>query len=188
MEYTTVAAAMAFGQFESSDAEDMINALILSASRIINQHCRRVFAVDDETIRTFRRSRRYDDSFNGPQLLLDEDLAEDASLIQDPDDLTWAPTVFYREENRPPFWAIELEQDAWPQVVKITGYWGYSRTPPPDIEFACLRLVKWLYDLRDTTEGQVAVVTPEGRVLLPRGIPSDISTILDPYRRAQVGV
>lgn len=187
MEYTTVAAARAFGEFVGDDEDPLLNALILSASQIIDQYTKRTFAVEDEAVRVFRRSRRYDDPFDGPQLLLDTDLAEDASLIQDPDDLAWAPTVFYREENNPPYWGIELDEGSWPQTTEVTGYWGYSRTPPTDIEYACLRLVKWLYDLRDTTEGQLPIVTPEGRVLLPQGIPSDTAAILLPYVRLQVG-
>jgi hypothetical protein len=186
-EYTTVAAAKAWGEFVGDEEDDLINALILSASGIIDQYTHRNFAVANESIRTFRRSRRYDDPIDGPILLLDEDLAEDASLIQDVDDLTWAPTVFYREENDPPYWGIELTEDRWPQQTEVTGYWGYSRTPPPEIEYACLRLVKWLYDLKDTTEGQVPIVTPEGRVLLPQGIPTDIMAIILPFVRQQVG-
>ncbi len=187
MEYTTVAAAKAFGEFEGNDEDAMINALILSASSIIGQYTKRTFAVGSTTTRTFRRSRVYDDPIDGPVLLLDTDLAEAADDIIDPNDATWVPTVFYREENNPPYWGIELEEDRWPQETEITGYWGYSRTPPVDIEYACLRLVKWLYDLRDTTEGQLPVVTPEGRVLLPQGIPSDIMAIILPYVRLQVG-
>lgn len=186
MEYTTVGAVKSYGEFTDSDSDDLLNGLILSASRIIDQYCMRVFAVADETKRTFRRSRRYDDPFNGPLMILDEDLAEDASLIADPDDAAWSPVVFYLQENKPPFWAIELDEDTWPLVVEVTGYWGYSKTHPPDIEIACLRLVKWLYDLKDTTKGSIPVVTPEGKVLLPEGLPSDVRAILNTYVRMQV--
>jgi len=185
--YTTVDAARAYGDFMDNEEDALLSALVLAASRIIDQITRRTFAVADETVRIYRSSNRYDDPFYGPQLMLDEDLAEDASLIQDPDDLTWSPAVFYRDENRPPYWGIILVEDVWPPTVEITGYWGYSRTPPTDIEYACLRLVKWLYDLRDTTQGQIPIVTPEGRVLLPQGIPTDVLAILLPYVRLQVG-
>ncbi len=187
MEYTTVEAAKAYGEFVGDDEDSLINALILSASQIIDQYTKRTFAVDDEAIRTFRRSRRYDDPIDGLILLLDTDLAEAASKIADVDDATWTPTVFYREENTPPYWGIELTEDTWPQQTEVTGYWGYSRTPPVDIEYACLRLVKWLYDMRDTTEGQIPIVTAEGRVLLPEGIPTDVMAIILPYCRLQVG-
>jgi len=186
MRYTTVAAAQLFGDFIDEEEDLLLNALILSASKIIDRYCRRVFAAADETIRTFRRSTRWDDPMDGPLLMVDEDLAEAASLIQNPDDLTWAPTVTYRLENNPPFWGIVLDEGTWPQVVNITGYWVFSKTPPPDIEFACLRLVKWLYDLKDTTKGSIPVVTPDGKVLLPEGLPSDIRSILNPYKRLQV--
>ena len=186
MEYTTVAAAKAYGEFVGDESDDLLSALIGSASMMINRYCRRSFTAQDETVRVFRKSRVYDDSFNGQVLIFDEDLAEDASLIQDPDDLTWDPDVFYLQENKPPFWAVELEEGSWPDVVEVTGYWCYSRTPPTDVEYACLRLVKWLYDLRDTTKGQIPIITPEGEVLMPEGLPSDIRAILSPYIRMQL--
>jgi len=180
MQYTSVSAAMEFGQFIGDDVGVLLNALIESATKVIDNHCHRIFRIEDETTRVFTKRTRREDAFDGVMLYLDEDLAEEASAI------TGTPTVLYVPENIPPYFAIEIVEGSWEAEVSVTGYWGYSRTPPPDIEFACLRLVKWMYDLRDTTQGSAVIVTPEGRVLLPQGLPSDIVKLLEPYVKVSI--
>lgn len=177
MQYTSLAAVKSFGQFEGDDDDVLLDALISGASKAINNYCKRIFQIDDETTRTFTKSSVREDAFDGAVLLLDEDLAEAPSSV------TGDPTVRYIPENDPPYYALEIVDASWESVVEIVGYWGYSKTPPPDIEFACLRLVKWMHDLRDTSKGNVVVVTPEGRVLLPQGLPSDIREFINPYKR-----
>lgn len=344
--YTSLAALKSFGSFESEKDDTLLYAMIGAASEVISNHTRRIFRIDDVSVRTFRRSTRREDAFNGQILHLDEDLAEEASGFNAIDDLpemlinggfeipgaggadiwaywtesvgdgalanetsleyegadaakltsgpsantlirqavTVAPgktyrvsfrtrgdgtyqgrwlvrdetnyvnikspqntgvpgttyamvsdevvvpdictslglwlygsttnggicyfdscsvkladpvydletippeNVIYMPENTPPYYALELTEGTWPDLVEVTGYWGYSRTPPPDIELACLLLAKWMYDLRDTTQGAAVVVTPEGRVLLPQGLPSDVLTILDSplYKRVSI--
>ena len=177
MEYTTVNALRDFGDFgDEEDAE--LAALIDSASRVIDNYCGRIFAVEEEETHTFTRSKRREDAFDGQMLYLDDDLAEEASVITD------SPTVTYIPENFPPYFAIELTEGSWnATAVEVTGYWAYSRTAPADIEFACLRLAKWLYELRDTTRADTVMVTEEGRLLVPQGLPVDVTTVLKPYRR-----
>ncbi len=97
-----------------------------------------------------------------------------------------ADNILYIPENTTPYYGLELTEGTWPSLVEITGHWAYSITPPPDIELACLRLANWMFDMRDTSQGSAVVVTPEGRVLLPQGLPSDIVTFLAPYRRVRV--
>ncbi len=342
--YTSLAALKSFGSFESDKDDVLLDALIASASRAIESHTRRIFRIDDLSVRTYRKSTRHDDPFDGQILYLDEDLALPADGFNPRDDLPnllqnpgfetlggggadiwanwsetpsdgaldnetsleyeganaakmtaganrtttlaqnitvvagkkyrirfwtrgdatyggryrvrdqdnaadiivvtttrvvattyavimkewvapagcttvliqfWCPAtdtgvcyfdacevrekepvydldvinpdnVLYIPENIPPYYALELTEDTWPSVVEVNGYWGYSKTPPPDIEIACLRLVKWLYDLRDTSQGAAVIVTPEGRVLLPQGLPSDVVTLLAPYVKLRV--
>jgi len=175
MAYTTLNAIKNYGGFE--DGEDVVlSALMGSARDIINQITNRVFDADESTERYFTRHRGIPDRFDNNKLFLDEDLAEEASHITD------TPTVIYLPENDPPFHSIVVTAGSWnAQEVIINGYWGYSKTAPPSIELACIKLVKWLYDQRDTTKGTSVIVTPEGQVLLPEGFPSDVMAILGPY-------
>lgn len=182
MEYTTVNALRDFGSFESEEDDKVLSAIIETASRAIDNHCKRKFSADEETVRTFTRSKRYEDPFEGQILYLDEDLAEEASAITD------SPTVTYLPENTPPYFIMCLTEGSWnAEAVEVTGYWAYSRTPPADIEYACLRLAKWLYELSETTRADVVMVTPEGAKLIPQGLPVDVLTLLGPYVRLGVG-
>jgi len=182
MDYTTVSALRNFGGFESEDDDDTLSALIESASRAIDNYCRRIFGTDEETTRTFTRSKHYEDAVCDQILYLDQDLAEEASAITD------SPTVVYIPENMPPYFAIDLKEGAWnSEAIEVTGYWAYSKEPPADIEFACLRLAKWLYELRDTTRADVVLVTPEGRLLVPQGMPVDVEMLIEPYKRTGIG-
>lgn len=181
MQYTSVQSLREMGAFGSEDEDVLLNALIESATAIIDHHTHRKFAAEEETTRTFFRSHRRENAFLGQILYFDEDLAEPASLITD------SPTVSYIPENNPPYFAMELTEGSWnTTAVAVTGYWAFSRTPPADIEFVCLRLSKWLYELRDATRGDLVMVTPEGRMLVPQGLPPDIATLLRPYVRVSI--
>ena len=177
MGYTTLDAAKTWGGFETDDYDDLLSSLILSATAIIENKTGRVFEIDAESDQAFTtinavETRRFD----GRKLYFYEELADTASAITD------SPTVTYLPEDGPPYYGIHMTDGSWAYpTVTITGYWGYSKTPPADIEQACLRLVKWLYDMQDTTSAAQAVVTPEGQVLLPQGLPYDILVLLQPY-------
>jgi len=181
MAYTTLSALKSFGGFLEDEEDNLLSALILSATEIIENYTDRIFEITDSTERYFTREHGIPDRFDGNKLYLDMDLAEEASHITD------TPTVVYLPENNPPYHSIVITTGAWHTTeVIINGYWGYSRTPPPSIEMACLRLSKWLYDMRDTASGTAAIITPEGQVLLPQGLPSDVVQMLKPYRKVIV--
>ena len=176
MPYTTLEAVKSFGEFEDDTEDVILSALMGSARDIINNRTGRIFDADTDTDRTFTRHRGVPDRFEGNVLHLDEDLADVAITITD------SPTVVYLPENDPPYHAIVIIDGAWhAEEVVINGPWGYSKVAPPAIELACIKLVKWLYDSKDTTKGSAVIVTPEGRVLLPQGLPSDVVKILAPF-------
>jgi len=156
--------------------------MIAAASKAIDNFCHRIFASDEESVRTFTRNRvGISDMFDGRILFLDEDLAAVPSAITD------SPTVSYVPENETPYYALIITDEAWAYpTVSITGHWAYSITAPPDVEMACLRLARWMYDMSEASERDVVTVTPEGQVLLPSGLPNDAMTLLKPYRKQGV--
>lgn len=190
MNLTTVEALRKFGEWLSESDDVLLNALIAASSEAIEKYCDRIFAVTNETEHTFTRRTAYlrrvglTSPFDGPVLLLDADLAEPSSSIIA--NGTAVTAVTYLTPHKPPYWGIILDEGGWESPVEVTGYWAYSRTPPPNVEFACLRLAKWLYELRETTRGDAVVVTEQGAVLLPSAIPGDIQAILNPYKRVRL--
>ena len=179
MGYTTLASLKSWAGFDDDSEDVVLEALIGSATSIIENYTQRKFEIDSETDQAFSRLRLHQESrFNGAMLYFYDELADEASAITD------SPTVTYVPEDGPPYYGMYKSDGSWAYpTVTVTGYWGYSKEPPPDIEIACLRLVKWLYDMKDTTQGSAAIITPEGKVLLPQGLPADIMKILAPYRR-----
>jgi hypothetical protein len=180
MEYTSLEALKAFGGGFDDSEDAKLFAMIQSASVIIKNYTGRTFKVESETDQVFSRVPGVASRFNGKTLYFFEELAEEASAITD------SPTVSYLPENGPPYYAMVLTDGAWAYpTVTVTGYWGHSKDPSPAIEMACLRLSKWLYDMGEGG-GSAAIFTPEGRVLLPQGLPQDVITILKPYKKVVV--
>ncbi len=184
MDYTTLEALRKFGSFDSSQDDTLVRAMIAAASRLIEVHCGRIFATDVETTHIFIRrlypGAGYIDPFDGPTLLLNDDLAEPASAI------TGSPSVTYLTTDKPPYWAIVLDSGGWTSPVSVTGFWAYSKAQPPTIEMACLRLAKWLYELRNVTRGDAVVVTEQGATLLPARLPADVIALLAPFVKMRV--
>ena len=126
MGYTSLEALKSFGGFEEDSEDELLDAMIGSATAIISNHTQRVFQVDDETDQAFSRLSRMpgESRFSGQQIFFYEELAEEASAITD------SPTVSYFPEDGPPHYGFLITDGAWAYpTVTITGYWGYSKTP-----------------------------------------------------------
>ena len=179
MAYTTLAALKSFGGFEGDDDDVILSAMIESAQGIIDNYTGRTFEIDDETDQIFTTLRGIETNrFSGNKLYFYEELADEASAITD------SPTVSYLPEDGPPYYGCYKTAGTWAYpTVTVTGYWGYSKVAPPAIEQACLRLALWLYNQKDISASNSAVITPEGQVLLPQGLPQDVVTILKPYKK-----
>jgi len=178
MQYVDLYDLRQYADFESEEDDGLLETILAAAAELINGHTGRIFKIEEETTRTFRRYAG--DSFwpfAGTRLWLDEDLADEASAI------TGSPTVIYEPENSPPYSRLRLTDGAWANPTLITGYWGYSRTPPVTIIEINLRLAKWLYNLRESKPIDFLTITPFGQVNVPSTLPADVVIMLTPYRR-----
>ena len=176
--YTTLAAFKAWAGFDEDTEDELLVALIQSATAYIEDYTQRKFDADEETSQSFSRVSGVADRFTTNTLFFYSELAAAASAITD------SPTVSYIPEDGPPYYGLVKTDGSWAYpTVTVTGYWGYSKTPPATIEHACLRLAKWFYDQKDTNPGNSAIITPEGQVLLPTGLPADIKVLLAPYKK-----
>ncbi len=179
-DYITLIQAQTYGGFDDTGEVDL-NLIIPAACLTIDNYCGRTFQSTAVSTHTFTRLNLGQDAFRGRILFLDEDLAAASSSI------TGSPTVSYLPENKPPYYAIVLTEGGWAYpTVSVVGHWAYSELPPADIILATLQLTKWMYDSQENNQGTNVMITPEGQVLLPSGLPDFIKTLLAPYRKVTV--
>ncbi|KKM68524.1 hypothetical protein LCGC14_1460000 [marine sediment metagenome] len=180
-DYITLSELKDWGDFDGTNDDEMLGTVISGAIKAIDNYCGRTFTYDEATVRSFSRYGIVRDNVDGRLLLFDEDLASEALVISD------SPTVIYLPENNTPYYGMYLVEGSWTYpTVTVSGYWAYSETPPDDIKVGCLKLADWMFEQKNTNEGVGVMITPEGQVLLPSGLPDFIVTILNPYRKARV--
>jgi len=90
----------------------------------------------------------------------------------------------------PPYYAIrlkanssyswEFDTDYW---VSVAGGWGWSTTPPLDIEQACVRWAAYMYHQKDAPVYETTAFPESGIVTIPTGVPVDVKVLLQPYVR-----
>jgi hypothetical protein len=134
------------------------------------------------------------DAVDGYELIVGEDLLTVTSDITNGDTAgtAIASTEYWlidRNEG-PPYYAIRLKANSiysWEvdpdYFITVTGTWGWSATPPADIEQACLRWASWLYHLKDSPVYETTIFPESGAMVIPRGLPQDIVDALKPYKR-----
>lgn len=92
--------------------------------------------------------------------------------------------------NDSPKWIIRLDSGkSWSfsdddSEITVAGTWGYSATPPLDIQHACVRLTAFLYRQKDTSADiDRPLITGDGVTIMPSSLPTDVTRMLDRYKR-----
>ena len=184
MDYTDIATLHAYGGFTKPTEEDdaLLEHFISTASAMIDNFCGRVFAIATgaaATARTFTKDNGLLPG-SGRTLWLEDDLCSMPTYAE-----TGMPALTYIP-TATPYNRIVRADGLWPDPTVVTGQWAYSLTPPAPIIQACLRLAKWLYNSKETTEGDRPIITPGGIVIMPSKLPQDIVAILASYRRVRL--
>lgn len=189
MAYTTVSLLKTYLGATTSNDDTLLTALIARAQAIIDAYCQRTFEASANTSKTFDADRDTD----GAWLYLDEDLASINTVTNGDGDVLTASTEYMTEpRNRTPYFAIKLISQSglswtWTtapeNAITISGKWAYSTSAPDDIVHATLRLAAYLYRQRDNAADLDRPMYVGNATILPSQLPSDIKTILAPYRR-----
>jgi hypothetical protein len=182
MAYTTVAEVKTFCHVSGNTDDTLLTAILASAEAVVENYTGTVFDNDTAANQTFTRLPGVRTRFDGNKLYFYDWLATDTSVT-----ITDSPTVMYLPEDGPPYYGCMLTEGSWAYpTVTVNGKWGYSTAPPADIEMAVWRICRWLYDMQTTGRGSAPIVTPNGQVLIPEGLPLDIKQLLDPYRKVRI--
>lgn len=123
----------------------------------------------------------------GRKLRLDDDLLTVTTLTNGDGTVITSGSYILEPQNTTPKRFIRLHTDyEWEfdvdTFVTVAGTWGYSSTPPYDIQHACLRLAGYYYRQKDAQVFDVTASPELGIITVPAGFPKDVKTILDAYR------
>ena len=181
MAYVTVDDVYERGNFDSNEqtaaqATKLTN-LIVSAQAMIESYTRNTFEVSGDTTRKFDAVEDVDGQtlyFGGRHGLA---WCKSITTVTNGDGSTIASSNYVTEpRHTSPYYGITLKSAvSWTyntddaiDAIEITGRWGYSVTPPEDIQEACILLVLHWYRMSDQAEEKM--------------IPDDICMMLKHYR------
>lgn len=187
MAYTGIAQVKEYlGISSTTTTEDaLLNGLISRAESIIDSFTGRHFEAETAT-------RYFDsDSVDGQDLwLLGEDLLTITTLTDGEGTEIAAANYRLFPRNSSPKYRVRLDEDySWDftdddSEISIAGTWGYTATPPADIEHACIRLAAFLYRQKDTSADiDRPLITGDGVTIMPGGLPQDVQKLLARYVR-----
>lgn len=179
MDYVEIATLHAYGTFTdpTEETDALLEVLISAASEAIDNFCNRVFASAATKVVEFTRNNGLLPEAWERTLWLPFDLCSQP-VLSPVVGVTLIPT--YAPWDR---LVLDDDEDPWVDPTTIEGHWAYSETPPAVIVQVCLRLTKWLYDMRESTDADKPIVMPNGMVIMPAGLPKDMQMLLAPYRR-----
>jgi hypothetical protein len=170
----------------------LIGTCINWAEGAIDAYTRRIFA---GTTGTAYYNRFTYPQLAGQALFLDQDLLGLTSLTNG--DTTTIPlgSVWLEPRNEgPPYRILRLKSSyvyVWntDTDVIVAGTWGYSASPPADIQGAAVRLAAFYYRMKDAPDpGGVSGFPEGGEVTWPRGIPDDIKFVLEKHKSRSGGI
>lgn len=175
MPYAALTTLKAYLGVTGTGDDALLSRLLEASTAAIDAHCRRTFAASTATL----RHRSY--LWLGREIVLRDDLRALTSITSDTGDtLTPADVivvvparVILLKPDAPMFSALD-----W---FDVEGTWGYTATPPADIEQACVRMAAWMYRQKDAQTLDLSGMTNAGQITAPSRMPGDIAQMLAPY-------
>ena len=192
--YVSVERARAVLGLSDTSADALLQLAIEAASRRIDAYCDRRFWTP-----TLPEERLFDTSgggvleFDVDLHALDEVVNGDGTVV-DPADYWLLPA------NTRPKWGIRLKPTSgvmWEldpdgnaeQAVSVSGWWGYSASPPPAVASVALRLAVYYHQRRAQSGVQSVSIGDYSVSYGSTGgdglgdIPAGLAVDLDPFRR-----
>lgn len=171
----------------SSGDDAVIEQIIESASRVIDNETRRTFYARAET--------RYYDVPDSDTLYLDDDLISISKLTNGDGTEITAGDYLTKPYNESPKYAVKIKDSSTvtfefdstnngEKAISISGSWGWSSSVPKDIEVATLEIAKNVYHRRaGEGESSETTVTAAGVIITPNDIPKSARAVIQKYQR-----
>jgi hypothetical protein len=188
MAYATKAQLKALIGITQTTDDDLLDDLLTRAQEMIESLTSRTFEASGDTTRTLDAV----EDVEGATLYLPNDLCQITSVTNGDSATVTGSSYVTEPRGATPYYALKLKGSSgvgWtysthPEgAISIVGRWAYSVTAPADIVQATLRLAAWMYKQRDTMGDGSATTIQNGITVVPTAIPSDVKTMLAPYRR-----
>lgn len=189
MAYITLAELKQYLSIDTTTDDVLLEKLILSAQSAVDTYTKRTFEASADSTRYFHAINDVHDY----TLMLDHDLVSVTTVTNG--DATTVNSSYYvlLPTNYAPKYAIQLKwsspvvwtySDSPENAISVTGKWAYSLTAPADVQQATKRLAAWFYRQKDTSsDGDRAMTTDGGTVIIPGNLPKDVTQLLKAYIR-----
>jgi len=176
MAYATLAQVKEYLGITGTSEDALLTRLLDAATEMIARHCERSF----EAVNATKVVRR--EQYALGVFFLPDDLLSLTQVVTDKGDTLLpahfqplaAPARLLRLRHDAPGWSMDYSVD-------VTGTWGYSTTPPKDIEQACVRLAGWLYRQKDAQTFDLIGEAGLNQASVQSSVPRDILQQLEPY-------
>lgn len=178
------------GGFKDTTDDALLAELLERATSIFEGATGRVFAVETDSTKTFDA---VGDHVRGYVLYLDEaDLCAITSVTNGDGVAVSTSEYTTLPRNATPYFGLRLLASAgktwtystdWEDAISIVGRWGYSTTPPLDVQQATLDIAKMLYRSRGE-DGADRMIVAEGMIVHPASFSPLVKATIDRYRRA----
>jgi hypothetical protein len=192
MAYATLADVKEEGSFGNTVDDRLLQQKLTNAQAMIDNFCNRHF----EAVAATRSYNRFYAGIRGGSLLyLDSDLLTLTGLTNG--NGAAIPTdgsgCWLEPRNEPPYGVIRLKSAYVFTLdvdgdITVTGTWGFTATPPADIQEATVQLANYLYRLRDSQVFDVTADMSSGQLTIPKGVPVSVMKILNNYRRPRINL
>ena len=179
------------GATDTTD-DALLTDCLSRAQAMVDTFTRRTVEAASDSTRYFDADRAVD----GRKLWIGGDLCALTSVTNGDGTAITLTDLVKTPRNSTPWFELVLKASsaaAWTyeddpeNAIAVVGKWGYSTTPPADIEQACVRLAAWLYRQKDSSADlDRPTVSADGATLMPAQIPADVLVMLRPYVRVAV--
>ena len=198
MAYTTTAEVKAYLEITSNELNSLIERCVDGTTEVINNYCRQTFESHGQGQASALYTRYFhainDVCEEKTILRLDKPLSLISSITNgDGTSITSGQYVTQPYTDKPFHCIILTDGTKWTYTttpwgaIQVYGHWSYSINTPEEIALAATELAAFYFQKRQSNmESDRAVVSDDGTLLLPDGIPRHIRTKLEPFKRRMI--